>query len=33
MVAGTIVVMPLLVIYIIARKYILEGVAGGGVKG
>lgn len=33
MVAGTIVVVPLLVIYIIARKYILEGVAGGGVKG
>lgn len=33
MVAGTIVVMPLLLIYIVARKYILEGVAGGGVKG
>lgn len=33
MVAGTIVVVPLLVIYILARKYILEGVAGGGVKG
>lgn len=33
MVAGTIVVVPLLLIYIFARKYILEGVAGGSVKG
>lgn len=33
MVAGTIVVVPLLIIYTVARKYILEGVAGGGVKG
>ena len=33
MVAGTIVVTPLLIIYIFARKYILEGVAGGSVKG
>lgn len=33
MVGGTIVVMPLLLIYILASRYILEGVAGGGVKG
>lgn len=33
MVAGTIVVVPLLVMYVLARKYILEGVAGGSVKG
>lgn len=33
MVGGTIVVLPLLIIYFFASKYILEGVAGGGVKG
>lgn len=33
MVGGTIVVMPLLLIYAFASKFILEGVAGGGVKG
>lgn len=33
MAAGTIVVLPLLILYIFARKYILEGVARGGIKG
>ncbi len=33
MAAGTIVVLPLLILYIGARKYILEGVARGGIKG
>lgn len=33
MVSGTIVVVPLLIIYVAARKYILEGVSHGSVKG
>lgn len=33
MAAGTIVVLPLLILYIAARRYILEGVARGGIKG
>lgn len=33
MAAGTIVIIPLLLLFLVARQYIIEGVAGGGVKG
>lgn len=33
MAAGTIVVLPLVILYIFARQYILEGIARGGIKG
>jgi len=33
MAAGTIVVLPLVILYIFTSKYILEGVAQGGIKG
>jgi multiple sugar transport system permease protein len=33
MAAGSIVILPLLVLYLFARKYIIEGVSRSGVKG
>lgn len=33
MAAGTIVVLPLVILYIFARQYILDGIARGGIKG
>jgi len=33
MAAGTIVILPLLILYLFARRYIIEGVSRGGIKG